>query len=197
MLLLPSSDNVPKSQNEWDLLLPSVSVAHSSWAGVRELPTALLLENNSFPLQGSQWNCSEPSSATSVLSSDSKALQMQCAVGRGAGTSWGYQEIRSALSPTLEGILVFEEIRLGSRVGTIGEGSLAPLGRESSEPPSSEWARSPLSGLVWPCSISLLSPHYPGALWMWKPFSRPSWCNWMSMWLAPKDENIHSGSTTY
>lgn len=100
----------------------------------------------------------QPSPAASVPSPDSKAPRLQCVAERGAGVSRHCQEIRSALRRTLEGILLFEEVRTGSHVGRTGEEVWPCQNTGSSEPASPERARRPLSCLGLPCSTSLFSP---------------------------------------
>lgn len=67
-----------------------------------------------------------PPSAVSVPSPEGTGSHLQCAAGRGAGTSWGLSGVRSVLSPTLGGTLLFEEVRLRSHVGRTGEGCQNP-----------------------------------------------------------------------
>lgn len=139
MLLLSSSEIVPRSGTEGDLLIPLVHVVHASWArSFPQLSSWRTLPPHRRAVNKTAVATAQPSPAASVPSPDSKAPRLQCVAERGAGVSRHCQEIRSALSGTLEGILLFEEVRTESHVGRTGEEVWPCQNTGSSEPASPE-----------------------------------------------------------
>lgn len=124
---MSSSETIPRSRTERDLLLPLVSVAHSllGWGlGACHNPPpeehSLLL---SKAANRTTVATAPPPSAVSVPSQMTKLPTHSAWLGHGGSC----QEARSVLSPPRGGSLPFEEIRLRSPVERSGEGTRGGL----------------------------------------------------------------------